>query len=100
LNITQNSIRTTHAKLKKLALAKRETFLYKHSGVVTNNVTTNTTAKRTAPIDAPHDGTNLTKTFDNVSPTTTLYEIIAVRRRKIKKKLEMKKQLYVWMKMK
>lgn len=32
----------------------------------------------TDPIDVPSDGINLTRTFESVSPTTTLYEIIAV----------------------
>lgn len=72
---------TVQAKLTKLAFARRDTFLYKHKGTVTNNVTMNTTPKRTAPIDTPKLGKNLTNTFDNVSPTTTLYEIIAARKK-------------------
>lgn len=70
---------TTQAKLKKLARAKRDTFLYKQSGTTMHNVTTNTTPKRTAPIDVSHDGTKRISTFDNVSPTTTLYDIMAVK---------------------
>lgn len=41
-------------------------------------VTRKTMKKRAEPIEEPNDGTNLTRTFDKVSPTTTLYEIIAV----------------------
>ncbi|KAI9576692.1 hypothetical protein GQX74_010674 [Glossina fuscipes] len=48
-----------------------------HSGTTTPTVTKNTTPKRTAPIDAPHEGKKRTNTLDNVSPTTTLYEIMA-----------------------
>uniref|UniRef100_A0A1B0BSF8 Uncharacterized protein n=1 Tax=Glossina palpalis gambiensis TaxID=67801 RepID=A0A1B0BSF8_9MUSC len=73
--MTANNIKTTQAKLMKLARAKRETFL--HSGTTTPTVTKNTTPKRTAPIDAPHEGKKRTNTLDNVSPTTTLYEIMA-----------------------
>lgn len=86
----------------KLILARRDTFLYKQSGVVTNckwmfywkfiasyiivseieleertKVTRKTTKKRTEPIELPSVGMNRTSTFDSVSPTTTLYEIIA-----------------------
>lgn len=75
--MTANSIKTTQAKLKKLARAKRETFLYKHNGTTMHSVTTRTTPKRTAPIDVSQDGTNRMSTLDSVSPTTTLYEIIA-----------------------
>lgn len=80
--MTANSINTTQAKLKKLARAKRDTFLYKHNGTTTHNVTTSTTPKRTAPIDVSQDGTNRISTFDSVSPTTTLYEIIAEMKNK------------------
>uniref|UniRef100_A0A1A9VTB2 Uncharacterized protein n=1 Tax=Glossina austeni TaxID=7395 RepID=A0A1A9VTB2_GLOAU len=73
--MTANNIKTTQAKLMKLARAKRETFL--HSGTTTPTVTKNTTPKRTAPIDVPHEGKKRTNTLDNVSPTTTLYEIMA-----------------------
>lgn len=76
-----NNINTTHAKLMKLARAKRETFLYKQSGITMQTVTTKTTPKRTAPIDVSHDGTNRINTLDIVSPTTTLYEIIAGKKR-------------------
>jgi hypothetical protein len=41
-------------------------------------VTRKTMKKRTDPIEAPSEGANLTRTFDKVSPTTTLYEIIAI----------------------
>jgi hypothetical protein len=41
-------------------------------------VTRKTTKKRTEPMEAPSVGMNLTRTFDSVSPTTTLYEIIAI----------------------
>lgn len=61
----------------KLARANRETFLYKHNGTTTPTVTKNTTPIRTAPIEVPHDGKKRTRTLDKVSPTTTLYEIIA-----------------------
>lgn len=78
---TANNMNTTHAKLMKLARAKRDTFLYKHSGMTMHTVTINTTPKRTAPIDVSQDGTNRINTFDIVSPTTTLYEIIAAMRK-------------------
>lgn len=61
----------------KLARANRDTFLYKQSGMTIQTVTTNTTPNRTAPIDVSHDGTKRINTLDIVSPTTTLYEIIA-----------------------
>lgn len=69
---------TTQARLIKLALANRDTFLYKHSGMTIHMVTTNTTINRTVPIDISHAGRKRINTFDNVSPTTTLYDIIAV----------------------
>lgn len=75
--ITANNMNTTQARLMKLARANRDTFLYKHNGITTQTVTTNTTPKRTAPIDVSHDGTKRISTFDSVSPTTTLYDIIA-----------------------
>lgn len=64
----------------KLARAKRETFLYKHSGMTTHTVTISTTPNRTAPIDVSHDGTKRINTLDIVSPTTTLYEIMAAKK--------------------
>lgn len=33
-------------------------------------------------MEVPKDGKNLTRTFESVSPTTTLYDIIAVEVRK------------------
>lgn len=72
LIITANRMKTTQAKLMKLARAKRETFLYRHRGTTIPTVTKNTTPKRTAPIDEPHDGMRRTSTLDRVSPTTTL----------------------------
>lgn len=80
--MTHNKMKTTQARLTKLAFARRETFLYKQRGTVINSVTINTTPSLTAPIDTPRLGMKRTRTFDNVSPTTTLYEIIA----KIEKK--------------
>lgn len=62
----------------KLARASRETFLYKQSGTIIQSVTAKTTPNRTEPIDVSHDGTNRISTLDSVSPTTTLYDIIAV----------------------
>lgn len=41
------------------------------------SVTRKTTKNRTDPIEAPREGANLTRTFESVSPTTTLYDIIA-----------------------
>lgn len=75
--ITAKRMTTTQMRLRKEARASREMFLCKHSGVMTNAVTKKTTRKRTMPIDAPHDGTIRTMTLLRVSPTTTLYEIIA-----------------------
>lgn len=69
---------TTHARLIKLARANRDTFLYKQSGITMHTVTTNTTPNLTEPIDASHVGTKRINTLDSVSPTTTLYDIIAV----------------------
>lgn len=40
-------------------------------------VTTKTTAARTAPMELPQEGMKRTRTLLSVSPTTTLYEIIA-----------------------
>lgn len=71
---------TTQARLMKLARANRDTFLYRHSGMTTQTVTTNTTPNRTSAIDVSHVGTKRINTFDSVSPTTTLYEIIAARK--------------------
>lgn len=75
--MTANNMKTTQAKLMKLARAKRETFLYKQRGTTTPTVTKKTTPSRTAPIDEPQDGKKRTNTLDRVSPTTTLYEIMA-----------------------
>lgn len=61
----------------KLARANRDTFLYRHSGITTPIVTTKTIPSRTEPIDVPHIGKKRIKTLDIVSPTTTLYDIIA-----------------------
>jgi hypothetical protein len=102
--------------LIKLTLARRETFLYKQSGVVTNcksemfywnftapykqldvkrtRVTRKTTKNRTEPIEEPKDGTNLTRTFDSVSPTTTLYDIIAAS---VEKKINVSIELLIEM---
>lgn len=44
------------------------------------SVTRKTRKNRTVPIDVPSDGIKRTRTFDNVSPTTVLYEIIAVNK--------------------
>lgn len=63
---------TTQARLMKLAFASLDTFLYRQSGMTTQNVTTNTTINRTDPIEKSHAGKNRIRTFDNVSPTTTL----------------------------
>ena len=82
LHTTANRMNTTQARLMKLARANRETFLYKHKGAIIQSVTTKTTPKRTAPIDVSHDGTKRISTLDNVSPTTTLYDIIAATKRK------------------
>lgn len=68
---------TTQARLIKLALANRDTFRYRHSGMTTQMVTTNTTKNLTVPIEKSHAGRKRINTFDKVSPTTTLYEIIA-----------------------
>lgn len=68
---------TTQARLIKLALASRDTFLYRQSGITTQMVTTNTTIKRTVSIEMSHAGRKRINTFDSVSPTTTLYDIIA-----------------------
>lgn len=76
---TANNMNTTHARLIKLARAKRDTFLYKHNGITMHMVTTNTTPNRTAPIDVSHDGIKRISTLDIVSPTTTLYEIMATQ---------------------
>lgn len=46
-------------------------------------VTRKTTKNLTLPIEEPSTGINLTRTFDNVSPTTTLYEIIAAEMKKM-----------------
>lgn len=75
---TANNIKTTHARLMKLARANRDTFLYKHSGITTPIVTKKTVPSRTEPIDVLHIGKKRIKTLDIVSPTTTLYDIIAV----------------------
>lgn len=75
---TANNIKTTHAKLMKLARANRDTFLYKHNGITIPMVTTKTIPSRTEPIDVPHVGKIRINTLDIVSPTTTLYDIIAV----------------------
>lgn len=75
--MTANSMKTTQAKLMKLARAKRDTFLYKQRGTTTPTVTKKTTPRRTAPIDDPQEGKKRTKTLERVSPTTTLYEIMA-----------------------
>lgn len=77
---TANKMNTTQARLMKLARANRDTFLYRHSGMTTQTVTTNTTPNRTSAIDVSHVGTKRINTFDSVSPTTTLYEIIAARK--------------------
>lgn len=42
-------------------------------------VTTNTTPNRTELMDESHVGNKRINTLDNVSPTTTLYDIIATR---------------------
>lgn len=73
---------TTQARLIKLALANRDTFLYRQSGMTMQTVTTNTTINRTVPIEKSHAGRKRMSTFDNVSPTTTLYDIIAATRYK------------------
>lgn len=84
--MTANNMNTTQARLMKLARANRDTFLYRHSGMTTQTVTTNTTPNRTSAIDVSHVGTKRINTFDNVSPTTTLYEIIAAKNGKNKEK--------------
>lgn len=76
--MTANRMNTTQASEIKLALAKRDTFLYRQSGITMKTVTKNTTKKRTVPIERSQAGRKRINTFDNVSPTTTLYEIIAV----------------------
>lgn len=70
--MTANKINTTQARLIKLALAKRDTFLYRHSGMTTQIVTTNTTINRTVPIEKSHAGKKRISTLERVSPTTTL----------------------------
>lgn len=67
-----------HDKLKKLTRAKRDKFLYKHNGMTMETVTKSTTPIRTDGIELSQFGVKRTNTFDKVSPTTTLYEIIAV----------------------
>lgn len=79
---TANKMNATHARLMKLARANRDTFLYKQSGITTEMVTKNTIPSRTVPIDVPHIGNKRITTFDNVSPTTTLYDIIAKKKKK------------------
>lgn len=88
---------TTQARLMKLARANRDTFLYRHSGMTTQTVTTNTTPNRTSAIDVSHVGTKRINTFDSVSPTTTLYEIIAAKRKDEKKKMNEQNQVKNWM---
>lgn len=46
-------------------------------------MTRKTRTNRTLPMEEPSAGINLTRTFDNVSPTTTLYEIIAAEIKKM-----------------
>lgn len=75
--ITANKMNRTQRRLMKLARANRDTFLYRQSGMTTQIVTTNTTINRTVPIEKSHAGRNRISTFDSVSPTTTLYDIIA-----------------------
>lgn len=70
--ITANRMNTTQARLIKLAFAKRDTFLYRHSGMTTQMVTTSTTVNRTVLIEKSHAGRKRINTFDKVSPTTTL----------------------------
>lgn len=79
--ITANRINTTQARLMKLARANRDTFLYRQIGMTIQMVTIKTTPNRTELIDESHDGKKRINTFDSVSPTTTLYEIIAIRKR-------------------
>lgn len=78
LTTTAKRMNATQAKLMKLARANRDTFLYKQSGITMQIVTTNTIPTRTVPIEVPHIGKKRIRTFDKVSPTTTLYDIIAV----------------------
>lgn len=77
--ITANRINTTQARLMKLARANRDTFLYRQSGMTIQMVTMNTTPNRTELMDESHVGKKRINTLDNVSPTTTLYEIIATQ---------------------
>lgn len=63
LKITANRMNTTQARLIKLALAKRDTFLYRHNGITTQIVTTSTTVNRTVLIEKSHAGRNLINTF-------------------------------------
>lgn len=50
--------------------------------MTTQTVTTKTTKNRTVPIEISHAGRKRINTFDNVSPTTTLYDIIAATKRR------------------
>lgn len=43
-----------------------------------HTVTTNTTPNLAIPIDVSNDGMKRISTLDSVSPTTTLYDIMAV----------------------
>lgn len=67
----------------KLARANRDTFLYRQSGMTIQMVTTNTTPNRTELMDESHVGKKRINTLDNVSPTTTLYDIIAKKTREM-----------------
>lgn len=68
-----------HDKLMKLTRASRDRFLYKHNGMTMETVTNNTTPIRTDGIELSHVGVKRIKTLDKVSPTTTLYDIIAAK---------------------
>lgn len=81
--MTAKRMTTTQTRLKKLARARRDTFLYRQSGLMTNTVTSRTTPKRTLLIAAPQDGMKRTNTLLSVSPTTTLYDIMAVGGRRM-----------------
>lgn len=70
-------MKTTQARLIKLARASLDTSLYRQNGIVMQRVTASTTPNLTDRIEVPHEGMKRTSTFESVSPTTTLYDIIA-----------------------